>query len=289
MKKWKPEINFYETPPSKVIFSNMACEIVRDYRGYVIAKLYQPWSKKHEGLIGKYKVDGISIVLSAKSSDNSLKFLMPLKNLRLLIVFGNSETQWERIDYLTNLEHLHALSSDQPPQSINFIGLRALRVCIISACPTWSNIFHHPSVQSLAWQGDFKSESLDCSNMRKLKEIVVDSAPRLRNISLHDSVRLLSLGIEKCRSFAVGWDRLCKDLRFLAIQGRVSFPISEISKAKELRSLLLFNVGKLESAEFLMSLSNLRWLRFLDVKMSEADLKIYRDVKAAMGPPAEEA
>jgi hypothetical protein len=250
-------------PAGKILLEENDCTIVK-WKDVIDLTPAGVWTKRHEEVARRYTVNSVGLDTQAFGRRQTADFLLNLPALRPLSIalwspkdlsaLGRlAELRWLRIDIT-----LWRIGDRFPP--VDFSPLRKLQRADVMMCSAFESLLRCSSIKEFAVRNecDGRLRVLDLTHLPMLRGLKLDHCPNLRGVTLNPRAGVRGLGLVYCGSYKIDWQRIGPELRFLLLGGRITFPLEDIFKARELEELHLYGIRKLPSLGFFRKLPKLR-------------------------------
>jgi len=296
---------------AELLFESERAFIQRD-GDIVELSQYGPWTPDLARLARKYKINALHISETYRQEWPSLDFLLDLPPLRKLHVVLSRPTDLAPITKLTDLEFLGLMGDitlegtetpaadfssltklkqayvDIAPPTLSLLDCRSLQfLWVWNNCKPWLSSLDLSRLEKLselhvtAWA---KLSKIDLSHQPKLEQLHLEALPKLKSVSLDPKAKLRRLKMGGCGPYRIDWDRMGEDLHELELSGPLRFPIEDVLRAPDLRTLETNSVRKFPPLRFLLKLRSLERFSYFTTppgpKWSEDDEAVMRQIHA---------
>ena len=241
------------------------------------------WTRHLTAAVERYRVD--ELIVSHFCAKHGLEFLNELPGItRLSISLPLEPPDLRPVERMRNLERLAfspgSLVSINAPAEFDFTALPRLIVCELSPWwPQWESALRCENLRALHITESRTLRTLDLSRLGKLSELVLGGHLKLTSFELAPAARVESMQLRSCNKLKPDWPRIGRDLLYLWLEKKPTYPLDELHHAKALKGLMLGYMRKLDSAEFLRGLPSLEWLQLLFTEFDRAGIELVRSMK----------
>ena len=219
-----------------------------------------PWSSGVSEYLRAHDLHGLYLNHARGWTDQSVRFLESVPDLRLLSVISGPIRDVSAIGDLTDLHTLNL--SVHREEDLDLGRLDQLRKCFVSAGPGDVSVFQCPSLRYLYLDELRSAEWSGLSSLTNLECLTIGNSSFCDLELLGHMTRLRKLVLLNCRQLASlrGLEQLAT-LEWLTIDG--SARVSDISPLRQLRGLRILQLNNVKDLPSLHSISELYGLESL--------------------------
>jgi hypothetical protein len=280
----------------ETLFENDDCRILKRGKDVDMSLSRSLWTTSHTTWARRYGVSSIHLRDPSFGDQRTTDFLLDLPTLTALSISIWSPVDFSGVARMTNLNSLRIdfgvagwrLGDRIKPA--DYSGLVKLEHADIMMCSAFESILKCRKIRELTVRNDcdHRLRDLDLTLLPSLRDLQLDHCPKLRKVSLHPKAKVRALRVGLCGSYKIDWQRMGKDLRFLVLGGRLTFPLEEVLNAPNLELLHTLEIRKLPPLGFLRDLTKLRSVLFFSAppgpKFSEDDVAVIAELRSRRPP-----